>query len=185
MHAHEQSRPAAGLIARLHDVTSQCGREATPAAEGLPAGFRQIDDVIVLLQPLGVTAEDDQQVLLATLQRLAEKNFLTGTQAVREGGVWAALVCGCAAHGRGFHAELSESEGASAAEALLGERPSRVLVSTRPKAHVPLANCVERGGRFTAEAIGRVTSGDVRVRWMGEIILQAQSLAPDALNRTH
>jgi phosphoribosylformylglycinamidine (FGAM) synthase-like enzyme len=135
----------------------------------------------VLLQPLRIYAEDDPEALLATLHRLAEKNFLTGTQAVGAGGVWTALVCGCAAHERGFHCELSESEGASVRDALLGERAGCVLVSTRPKAHLPLANFVERGGLFTAEAIGRVTASDIRVRWIGNIVFEAPSL--EALTR--
>jgi hypothetical protein len=49
-------------------------------------------------------------------------------------------------------------------------------VSARPKAHLPLANFVERGGRFTAEAIGRVTAGEIRVRWMGETVFEAASI---------
>lgn len=161
------------LLKALRAVALACGNPE-PAADGLPAGFQHVDDVIVLLQPLRTFAEDNQEALLATLQQLAEKNFLTGTQQVAEGGIWAALVCGCAGHG--FHAELSESEAESAAEALLGERTARVLVSARPKAHMPLANFVERRGRFTAEAIGRVTASNVRVRWMGEIIVAAASV---------
>ena len=157
------------------------GSESKPAADGLPPGFQHVDDVIVLLQPLRIAAEDHPEELLATLQRLAEKNFLTGTQAVGDGGIWAALLCGCAGHARGFHAELSETEGTTAADALLSERPARVLVSTRPKAHVPLANFVERGGRFTAEAIGRVTAAEIRVRWMDETILEAPGI--EALTR--
>ena len=153
------------------------GRGAKAASAGLPAGFAQIDDVIVLLQPLRLArAEDADETLASTLRRLAEKNFLTGTQAVGEGGVWAALVDGCATAGCGFHAELSEGEGANAFDALLGERSGRALVSTRPKAHLPLANFVERGRVFTAEAIARVTAGDVRVRWMGVTVLEATAL---------
>jgi hypothetical protein len=162
---------ASDLAAQLRLIARQCSSKTKAAAEGLPDGFGQVDDVIVLLQPLRSQASPkDEHPLESTLRRLADKNFLTGTQAVEDHGVWAALVRGCAPHGFGFHAELSESEGASAAEALLGERCGRALVSTRSKAHVPLANFVERGGRFTAEAIGRVTAGDVRVRWMGEIV---------------
>lgn len=164
------------LLQQMREAAARCGRRSQAAVEGLPAGFPHVDDVIVLVQPLRAGAEEDQNALQSTLQQLADKNFLTGTQAVREGGVWAALVCGCAGHGRGFHAELSETEGASAAEALLGERPARVLVSARPKAHLPLANFVERGGRFTAEAIGRVASQDIRVRWMGETLFEAASV---------
>ena len=168
------------LLRQMRDVAARCNRKPEAAIDGLPAGFQRIDDVIVLLQPLRSEAEDNREALLATLQRLAEKNFLTGTQPVGEGGVWAALLCGCGGHGRGFHAELSESEGASAVDALLGERSERVLVSARPKAHVPLANFVERGGRFTADAIARVTSRDVRVQWMGETVFAAASF--DELN---
>ncbi|HEV2578553.1 MAG TPA: hypothetical protein VGU25_15215 [Acidobacteriaceae bacterium] len=164
------------LVRQLREVASRCENRPNAALESLPAGFQHIDDVIVLLQPLRIAAEDAQDALLSTLQRLAEKNFLTATQSVGEGGVWAALLCGCAGYGYGFHAELSESEGATAREALLGEGPSRVLVSARPKAHLPLANFVERGGRFTAEAIGRVTSRDIRVHWMGQTLFEAASL---------
>ncbi|HEX5284820.1 MAG TPA: hypothetical protein VFW30_11935 [Bryocella sp.] len=165
------------LARQMREAAARCGLEPQAAANGLPAGFQHIDDVIVLLQPLRFGLEEDQEALRSVLQRLAENNFLSGTQTVRNGGVWAALVCGCAGHGRGFHAELSESEGTSAAEALLAETPARVLVSARPKAHVPLANFVERGGRFTAEAVGRVTLRDIRVRWMGETVFEAGSLA--------
>lgn len=165
------------LLNDLRAAARACG-DPQPAADGLPAGFQHVDDVIVLLQPLRPFAEDNaeenQEALLATLQRLAEKNFFTGTRLVAEGGIWAALLCGCA--GRGFHAELSEDEGASAAEALLSPRSASALVSARPKAHVPLANFVERGGQFTAEAIGRVTASAVRVRWMDETIVNAASL---------
>lgn len=164
------------LLDQMREAAARGQREPESAADGLPAGFPNVDDVIVLLQPLRVVAEDNQEALFSTLQRLADKNFLTGTQALRDAGVWAALLCGCAGHRRGFHAELSETEGATAADALLAQRPSRVLVSARPKAHVPLANFVERGGRFTAEAIGRVTSRDVRVRWMGETVFEAASI---------
>lgn len=154
----------------------RCG-PAKAAAEGLPAGFEQVDDVIILLQPLRLAgAEEDEAALKSTLMRLAEKNFLTGTQGVGDGGLWAALACGCSSRGFGFHAELTESEGANASMALLGERVARALVSTRPKAHLPLANFVERAGQFTAEAIGRVTAGDIRVRWMGDTVLQAVNL---------
>ena len=78
--------------------------------------------------------------------------------------------------GFGFHAELAESEGASAADAMFRERHRCALVSTRPKAHMPLANFVERGREFTAEAIGRVTARGVRIRWMGETLLEAETL---------
>lgn len=168
-------RPQTDLLRQLRDVASRCG-EPKAASDGLPAGFQHVDDVIVLLQPLRFVPDENQDALLVTLRRLAEKNFLTGTQAVGEGGVWAALVCGCTGMGRGLHADLSETEGATAAEALLAERPVRALVSARPKAHVPLANFVERGGSFTAEAIARVTAGDLRVRWMGETVLDAVSI---------
>lgn len=144
--------------------------------ESLPRGFRQIDDVILLLQPVRVVPVEDHEALLETLARLAEKNFLTGTEPLREGGIWAALVRGCAPAARGFHLELTENEGADAGQALLVARPASALVSTRPKAHVPLANFVERGGQFTAEAIGRLSTADVRVRWMGRTVLQAESL---------
>jgi phosphoribosylformylglycinamidine (FGAM) synthase-like enzyme len=157
-------------------ATAQQYTGAKAAAEGLPAGFNQIDDVIVLLQPVRLAAQDEHEALEAILRQLAEKNFLTGTQAVGEGGVWAALINGCATARLGFHAEFSESEGANAIDALITERTGRALVSTRPKAHLPLANFVERRGRFTAEAIGRVTAGDVRVQWMGTTLLEAASL---------
>ena len=168
------------LIARLRSIAQQCGSQARPAAEGLPAGFGQVDDVIVLLQPLQlVSTKEDNGALEAMLQRLAHKNFLTGTQAVGEGGLWAAIVCGCAPRGFGFHAELTENDGATEEAALLEQRRGRALVSARPKAHLPLANFAERGGRFSAEAIGRVTAGDIRVRWMGETLLEAANLELD------
>jgi phosphoribosylformylglycinamidine (FGAM) synthase-like enzyme len=173
----DEAASASDLLQWLREVAHRCGGDPKAAADGLATGFQQVDDVIVLLQPLRVVAQEDHEALVTTLQRLAEKNFLTGTQPIGEGGVWVALVRGCAAYGRGFHADLSECEGATPAEALLGERDARVLVSTRPKAHVPLANFVERGGRLTAEAIGRVTAGEVRVRWMGETVFQAASIA--------
>jgi len=172
----EETAPRTDLRQQLREATLRCAREPKPVADSLPQGFQNIDDVIVLLQPLRIAAEHDHDELLATLQRLAEKNFLTGTQAVGKGGIWAALVRGCAAHALGFHAELSETEGASALDSLLNERPARVLVSARPKAHLPLANFVERGGRFTAEAIGRVTAAEIRIRWMGETVLEAPSI---------
>ena len=167
----------ADLMETLRSTTRHCEPHAKASAEGLPAGFGRVDDVIVLLQPLRLgSAGEDESALESALRQLAEKNFLTGTQAIGEGGVWAAMMCGSAPHGFGFHAELTEGEGANAAEALFGERGGRALVSTRPKAHLPLANFIERRGQFTAEAIGRVTAGDVRVQWMGEIVLEAASL---------
>jgi phosphoribosylformylglycinamidine (FGAM) synthase-like enzyme len=138
------------LLQRMRDLAYRCRGEVRAAADGLAAGFQQVDDVIVLLQPLRVVVQEDHEALAITLERLAEKSFLAGMQPVGDGGVWVALVSGCAGHRRGFHAELSEIEGATAAEALLSERGGRVLVSARPKAHLPLANFVERGGRFTA-----------------------------------
>ena len=165
------------LAAKLRSTARRCGSLAKAAAEGLPAGFGQVDDVIVLLQPLRLfAAKEDQEVLESSLRQLAEKNFLTGTQAIGEGGLWAAMVCGCAPRRFGFHAELSESEGASAGEALLSERCGSALVTARPKAHLPLANFVERGGQFTAESIGRVTARNIRVRWMGETVVETEKL---------
>lgn len=171
---------AGPLLDELRAIARGCGSAASPA-EGLPAGFQNVGDVILLLQPMRLAAEDADEALRSTLERLAEKSFLTGTQTIARGGLWAALVGGCAAHARGFHTELSESEGATASDALLAERSSCVLVSTRPKAHVPLANFVERRGRFTAEAIGRVTAGEVRVRWMDQTVLEVPSM--EALTR--
>jgi phosphoribosylformylglycinamidine (FGAM) synthase-like enzyme len=167
---------AADLATRLQSIAKNCGSHAKAAEDGLPAGFKQVDDVIVLLQPLRLAAaEPDEAALEFMLQRLAEKNFLTGSQAIGRGGIAAALVCGCAPHGFGFHAELTESEGTNGEDALFRERHNCALVSTRLKAHVPLANFMERGGQFTAEAIGRVTAGHVRVQWMGETLLEAES----------
>jgi hypothetical protein len=168
---------AADLAAKLRSIAAKCSSRAKAAADTLPAGFGHVDDVIVLLQPLRLAAAGkDESALPSTLLQVAEKNFLTGTQAVAEGGLWAAIVGGCAARGFGFHVELTENEGVTAADALFAERSDRALVSTRPKAHLPVANFVERGGLFTAEAIGRVTAGDVRVHWMGETLLAAASL---------
>ena len=167
----------ADLAMRLQAIAKNCGSRAKAAAYGLPAGFGHVDDVIVLLQPFVLaTAEKYEVALESTLQRVAEKNFLTGSQAIGEGGIAAALVCGCAPHGFGFHAALTEAEGASAEDALFRERHNCALVSARPKAHLPLTNFVERGGQFTAEAIGRVTARDVRVQWMGETLLVAEHL---------
>jgi hypothetical protein len=167
----------ADLLERLRSAARNCEPRAKAVADGLPAGFGHVDDVIVLLQPLRLAPSSDEDgAVETTVGRLAEKNFLTGTQAVADGGLWAAMMSGCASQGFGFHAELTESEGTSAAEALLGERRGCALVSARPKAHLPLANFVERAGLFTAEAIARVTAADVRVRWMGETVLQAPSL---------
>lgn len=166
---------ASDLLDRLRATAGRC-TGAKAAAEGLPAGFNQVDDVIVLLRPVRLAARDEHGALEGILRQLAEKNFLTGTQAVGEGGVWAALINGCATSRLGFHAEFSESEGANVIDALLTEHTGRALVSARPKAHLPLANFVERRGRFTAEAIGRVTAGDVRVKWMGVTLLAAPNL---------
>lgn len=176
MEGRAEELAAVDLLQRLRATAHECECALTPVVEDLPAGFQQVDDVIVLLQPVRLAAEDEREALEAIVRRLSEKNFLTGTQAIGKGGVWAALVCGCRSYGRGLHAELSESEGANPAEALLGERGGRALVSARPKAHVPLANFVERRWRFTAEAIARVTPGDVRVRWMGQTVLEAAKL---------
>jgi phosphoribosylformylglycinamidine (FGAM) synthase-like enzyme len=173
---HREAK-VAELAARLRSIAERCGSHATAAADGLPAGFGQVGDVIVLLQPLRLsTTDEDEAALESTLRRLAEKNFLTGSQAVGDGGIAEALMCGCAPGRFGFHAELAESEGANAADAMFRGRCNCALVSTRPKAHLPLANFVERGREFTAEAIGRVTAGDIRVRWMGETLLEAETL---------
>jgi len=168
---------AADLAMRLQAIAMNRRLHVKAAVDGLPAGFGQVDDVIVLLQPLRLAAVvRDEAALESTLQRLAEKNFLTGSQAIGEGGIAAALVRGCAPHAFGFHAELTESEGANAEDALFRERNVCALVSARPKAHMPLANSVERGGHFTAEAIGRVTARDVRVQWMGQTLLVVENL---------
>lgn len=159
------------LLSRLRAAAGGCGEGAQVVAEGIPAGLGQVDDIVVLLQPLRLgCAIDDQAELESTLRRLAEKNFLTGAVGVGAGGLGAALVCG--SRSRGFHVDLTESEGESVVEALFGERVGWALVTARPKAHVPLANFVERGGVFTAEAIGRVTAEDVRVRWMGATVVE-------------
>jgi len=167
---------AADLLQHLRAATPQCS-VSTSAAEALPAGFGQVDDIILLLQPLPLpAAQKNPSALESTLRHLAEKNFLTGTQAISEAGLWVALVCGCASAGLGFHAELTENEGASIEEALLADRCNCALVTARPRAHVPLANFVERGGLFAAEAIGRVTPRDIRLKWMGETVLEASNL---------
>jgi phosphoribosylformylglycinamidine (FGAM) synthase-like enzyme len=166
---------AGNLLEQLRAAAQRCSG-AKAAADALPAGFEQVDDVIVLLQPVRLAAEDESEALETTLRHLAEKNFLTGSQAIGEGGVWVALVSACVTTGHGFHAELSEGEGPNLIAALLNEHNGRALVCTRPKAHLPLANFVERGGRFTAEAIGRVTAGDISIKWMGETVLEAASL---------
>lgn len=171
--------PAANLTAQLLSITKRCDLHAKAAAEGLPEEFGQVDDVIMLLQPLLLAANEDQGELQSTLQRLAEKNFLTGSQALDDSSLAAALICACVPRGLGFHVELAESEGATAIEALLEDRRGCALVTARPKAHLPLANFAERGGRFSAEAIGRVTAGDIRVKWMGETLLEIPRLNAD------
>lgn len=117
------------LLQRMRDLARRSSGERRAAADGMATGFQQVDDVIVLLQPLRVVVQEDHEALAITLERLAEKSFLAGMQPVGDGGVWVALVSGCAGHRRGFRAELSEIEGATAAEALLSERGGRVLVS--------------------------------------------------------
>lgn len=164
------------LLGRLRALAE--GAQPVAAAEGLPTGFAHVDDVIVLLQPLPLAAvgvpPETAPALASILQQLQEKNFLTGSQAVGHGGLAAALVDGCIPSRRGFHVELTENEGADVVEALFAPRDGCALVSTRPKAHVPLANFVERRGDFTAEAVGRVTDADVRVRWMGATMAEGK-----------
>lgn len=167
----------ADLAMRLHSIAKHCESDAKAAADGLPAGFTQVDDVIVLLQPVQLaTADKDEATLESILRPLATRNFLTGSQAVGEGGIVAALMCGCAPRGFGFHVALTESEGTSAEDAMFRERYRCAFLSTRPKAHMPLANFIERGGQYTAEAIGRVTAGDIRVQWLGKTLLEAEKL---------
>lgn len=168
---------ASDLLAQLRAAALRFGTHPQPAAEGLPAGFGNLDDVILLVQPLRLNATTDDEIALkAVLQRAAEKNFLTGSQAVGEGGIGLALLAGSLPRGFGFRAELTENEGTTAPEALFAKHSARALVSTRPKAHLPLANFVERSAQFTADAIARVTDGEVRVRWMGAMVIELGEL---------
>lgn len=135
----------------------------------------QPGDVILLLQPL--RPDNRPEDLVAIIDRLAEKNFLTGTAHLKQHGIAGALVPGALATGLGFHLDLAESEGQSLLDALFTEPPTRTraLVTTRPKAHLPLSNFVDRRGMFTADALGRITAGDLRIRWMGETVLDLES----------
>jgi hypothetical protein len=40
---------------------------------------------------------------------------------------------------------------------------------------LPLSNFVDRRGAFTAEPLGRVTRSHLRIRWMGETVLELLS----------
>ena len=138
-------------------------------------GFRRPGEIIVLIQPALLTrtgAEEDQErrrgELLAYLR---DKNFLKGEVLVGGGGVGGALLRACASAHTGFELMLAESEGDGLANALWREAPGRALVACWSSAHLALANFVDRSGLFTGEAIGRVTGGEVRVRWMGELVL--------------
>lgn len=149
---------------------------AAGADAAVPRGFARPGEVIVLLQPagLGRDSERDEQELEALLMRLWEKNFVKGEQRVGAGGIGGALVRACAPHATGFDADLSEEQGCDLADALFAERCCRALVTSWSSAHLATANFVDRSGRFTGEAIGRVTAGNVCVRWMGETVLATE-----------
>jgi len=137
----------------------------------------QPGDVILLLQPL--RAECQPEALAMMIDRLAEKNFLVGAEIVDMKGIAATLLPCALSADLGFHLDLTEGEGASLWDALFSEPApgSRALVTTRPKAHLPLSNFVDRSGEFAAEAVGRLTAGDLRIRWMGEAVLELPSCA--------
>jgi phosphoribosylformylglycinamidine (FGAM) synthase-like enzyme len=173
--------------------------------ENLPSGFARADDVIILLQPVRLDApsplEELRESLWADLVlsrhtknakrvtptapdaledlllKLAGKNFLTGSQRLQRGGLGAALLHAASAKSLGFHIDLSENEGTNPLHALFNERPGRVLATARAKAHLPLENFAERTGSWTADAIGRVTPGDIRVRWLNETVLETNITA--------
>lgn len=177
-------------------------RHIAAEAEHSAAVFGRPGDVIVLIQPARVAAEDPAHELIQSawaevaacaqesthtidtlepdrvvdvLGRLREKNFLTGEERVGRGGLAAALARACGPHSMGFDVNLAETEGVHAVHALFGERTGRAVVTCRSSAHLALANFVDRSGWFTAEAIGRVTGGRVSVRWMGAIVLETDT----------
>lgn len=179
---------------------------AETSASHVSQPFGRVGDALVLLQPLRIgtadvagelnrsawaeiapaaersatnesTTQENERELDELLCRLREKNFLTGEQRVLRGGLAAALTMACAAKGNGLDVELTENEGADRVHALFEEAPGRAVVACRPSAHLALTNFVDRSARFTAEAIGRITDGTVRVRWMGETVLQVEARA--------
>lgn len=164
------------LIVRLRAIAA----EAVRSQEGQD-GFARPGEAIVLVQPalrVGVEAtEATDDALEQLLTRLREKNFLKAQVRVGHGGIIGALVCACVQAGTGFHVSLGENEGSSFADALWGESPARALVACWSSAHLATSNFVDRTGQFTGEAIGRVTSGELRVRWMGETVVATEMRA--------
>lgn len=166
MHAEVRER----LLAELRAVA------ALPRI-GVETSLGRPDDVILLVQPL--RTDNNHEALAKLIDQIGEKNFLTGAEVLGQHGIAGVLIANAIATGCGFHLDLTENEGASLVEALFAESApgTRAVVTTRPKAHLPLSNFVDRRGAFTAEAVGRVTRGDLRIRWMGETALELSSSA--------
>ena len=166
----------------LTELAARLKRISGESTGGSAPPYTRAGDAIVLLQPLRLIANDPEaaeaaawdDAVGALLRLLREKNFLTGEQRVVSGGLAAALLRACVAHRNGFDVSLDEHQGSAARDALFGERPGCALLTCRPSAHLALTNFVDRSGRFTAEAIGRVTTGRLRVRWMERTILETQ-----------
>ena len=158
------------LIVRLRAIAAEARGAETPKN-----GFTRPGEVIVLVQPaLRVGVEATGDALGQLLTQLREKNFLKAQQRIGHGGIIGALVHACAQAGTGFDVSLGENEGSSFADALWGESPGRALVACWWSAHLATSNFVDRTGQFTGEAIGRVTSGELRVRWMGETVVATE-----------
>ena len=158
----------------LQDLASAgaAAKDAVP-----PEGFARPGEVILLLRPAGAfsMAHSGRVDLDRLLARLRERNFLKSLQRVHAGGIGGALLRACKAAQTGFDLSLGEDQGADLADALFGESDARALVTCWASAHLAIANFVNRSGSFTGEAIGRVTAGEVRLRWMGETVLRAST----------
>lgn len=166
---------ASALIERLRAAGAEHARGSSQE------GFGRAGRVIVLIEPAGLRALSTEPTgdteIQELLRRLREKNFSKGEQRVGAGGLAATLMRACAGQGTGFELSLSEEHGDDVTAALFRERSAAVLVTCWPSAHLALANFVDRSGRFTGEAIGRVTAGEVRVRWMGATVLATEMRA--------
>ena len=143
-------------------------REAGPVSV---QGELRAGDVLVLLEPAldGGLVEGVDAQLAELVAVLARRNFVRA-QVVLSGESLGPVLAGmCRAAGVGFDVNL-EDEVAVGAEPWLCARSHAALVTCSAHAHLALTLVAERGGRFCAQAVGRVTDSGLRLRVHGELV---------------
>ena len=148
------------------DAGTELRRALKEAGPVSVQGELRVGDALVLLEP---ALEGDDAALAELLAMLAQRNFVRA-QVVLGGSALGPVLAGmCRAAGVGFEVNLEDEAGVGAEPWLRG-RPHAALVTCSAHAHLALTLVAERGGRFSAQAVGRVTGEGLRLRVHGELV---------------